>query len=272
MNVQYYRCFTLISLMLPLLMGASSSYAWGPLGHHTVCDVAWRHSSMEIKEQLSATAKRMGYKTFAESCTWADDIRGKAAYDHLKPLHYINVSRNAKRTAAASCLSTSKATCVVTAIDHYLAQLKKPSLSEKHHDQALLLLSHFVGDVHQPLHVSYADDRGGTRRKVVFSGKVVSLHRLWDSQLLYCQRVRGKTASWRRLGRYLSEDKPVGASVLSVVTWADESLSLTRQIYADIPNRGASREYCEHFHPVALERLQLAGWRLATLLAQTLVP
>jgi hypothetical protein len=272
MKVQYYQKFTLYSLVLLLLMKASPSHAWGSLGHHTVCDVAWRNSSTIVKKRLSATAKRMGYKTFAESCSWADDIRGKSAYDYLKPLHYMNVSRQAKRTGSARCLSTAKTTCVVTAIDHYLSQLNDRSLSEKHRDQALLLVGHFVGDVHQPLHVSYANDRGGTRRKVIFSGKVISLHRLWDSQLLYCQQVRGKTASWRRLGRYLSEDKPAGASVLSATAWADESLTITRQIYSNIPDRGASQEYCEHFHPIALERLQLAGWRLATLLAQTLAP
>ena len=45
---------------------------------------------------------------------------------------------------------------------------------------ALRLLAHFVGDVHQPLHVSHPDMRGGTTIDVCLRRRGTTLHRLWD--------------------------------------------------------------------------------------------
>jgi hypothetical protein len=245
--------------------------AWGTLGHQVVCDIAWQASSAQVKAQLQMVAKRMGYKTFAQSCVWADTVKSDSAFDHLKPLHYINVLRSQSSVAGSPCLSRATPQCVVTAIDAYYAQAQRGDLSQLHRDQALLLFSHWVGDVHQPLHVSYKDDRGGTARYVIFSGKLLSLHYLWDTALLYCQQ--GQPRSWRTLGRQLyhrSSGLPV--EPLSVALWANESLAITQQIYTNLSSKKLPDTYCEQYSPIAKRRLQLAGRRLATLLAQMLVP
>jgi hypothetical protein len=48
---------------------------------------------------------------------------------------------------------------------------------------AIILLAHYVGDIHQPLHVSFEDDRGGNNISVSgrCSGK---LHSTWDTCLV----------------------------------------------------------------------------------------
>ena len=50
--------------------------------------------------------------------------------------------------------------------------------------EALKFLIHFVGDIHQPLHVSHARDRGGNDIKVEFFHDRTNLHRMWDSGLI----------------------------------------------------------------------------------------
>ena len=161
---------------------------------------------------------------------------------------------------------------VVTAINHYSNQAVNSALSQKVRDQALLLLGHFVADLHQPLHVSYADDLGGNRRHVVFNGKVLSLHRLWDTELLFCQQPRGKRMSWRVLGQQWHKTPLTGGKLLSPTAWANESLTITRKIYSSLEHKVLDDTYCDEFYPIAEQRLRLAGRRLATLLAQTLVP
>lgn len=278
MKRQYSLYFISSVCIFLLFMSATSAYAWGPLGHRTICDITWRYSSPKVKKEIAAAVKRMGYKTFADSCVWADEIKGQSAYDGLKPLHYMNVAKSADTVSTAACLTQQRVSCVLTAIQHYQQRWRDTSLSVQQRDQALLLLGHFIGDIHQPLHVSYASDYGGTRRQVIFEGKILSLHRLWDTELLYCQPLKGKRPSWRRLGRYLFEHKGASKRLeprlqrLSIVGWADESLAITQQIYQALPHKKRSQEYCQRFYSIALERLHLAGWRLATLLAQTLVP
>lgn len=258
-------------------------YAWGKLGHQVVCDIAWRESSSSLKRQLSKIAKKMGYKTFAESCTWADHIKRYSRYDDLKPLHYLNVSRSQRHVKRAPCLQqyhTRKPQCVITAINQLQQQLLDNTTgSSLNREQMVVFLGHLVGDLHQPLHVSYADDWGGSRQKVVFNGKLQSLHRLWDSGLLYCQlETLGRSSiTWRHLGKtlhqtYVQAQPQQQIDLPLVVTWADESLQITRDIYAQLDSKYLPKSYCEQFYPVAMERLQLAGYRLATLLAQTLEP
>lgn len=41
-----------------------------------------------------------------------------------------------------------------------------------------------MGDIHQPLHVGFTDDQGGSSTKVTFERKDQNLHELWDSGLL----------------------------------------------------------------------------------------
>ncbi|MGH1485905.1 MAG: S1/P1 nuclease [Cellvibrionaceae bacterium] len=252
---------------------AANVYAWGPLGHLSICDAAWRSSQVEIQKQLSATAKRMGYKTFAESCLWPDKIRKQKRYSWSGPLHYMNLRRGDTVIGSSPCNGSTgysekdRPQCVMSAIAYYQQRWLTPTLSIEERDEALLFMSHFVGDIHQPLHVSYADDRGGTQRQVIFNGKLTSLHRLWDGDILYC----GTRASWRTLGKQLYRQHKQysleGRS--SPEDWASESFALTRSVYAGLP-KTLSADYCKQFHPVAMTRLALASVRLSTLLNKKL--
>jgi hypothetical protein len=281
---------SLIKLLLVagILMTANSAYSWGSLGHQVVCDIAWRASSPSVQRALSAASKRMGYKTFADSCTWADKIKSQSRYDDLKPLHYMNLSRHQQSASSADCLHARSPQCVLTAIEHYSHIMSRASVSQKERDKALLLVGHFVADIHQPLHVSYKDDRGGTRKKVNFKGKPTNLHRLWDTQLLYCQKIEGRHPTWRRLGKSLFsgaknsddelEPEMTQSAInrndltLTVSLWAQESFDITRQIYAELGRSSKtiylSDDYCARYYSVAISRLQQAGKRLSVLLQQ----
>lgn len=302
-------------IMIPVLLPVTVSgifwlifsipvQAWGPLGHQTICDIAWRSSTAAVRRQLSSAARRMGYRTFADSCTWPDEIRKQAKYDYLKPLHYMNVERQNTTTAQSACIQEEdrwvrqKAKviyqwshaqfpqCVVTAIPYYVSRLGDSGLSQRQRDEALLLIGHFIGDLHQPLHISYKDDWGGNRRRVVFNGKVLSLHQLWDTDILFCQ-YRG---SWKKLGNQLYRKGLKGvegvkgvkdttilnttvyqADITTPLLWANESLQITRKLYRKLPKR-LPKSYCKQYFPLAAERLQQAGFRLGQLLGTALAP
>ncbi|ODS24699.1 hypothetical protein AB835_02160 [Candidatus Endobugula sertula] len=262
-------------IFILLLLGSFKTYAWGSLGHQVVCDISWRYSETFVRSMLLSVAKRMGYQTFAESCMWADHIKSKALYKDLKLLHYVNVSKNKGDVASSSCLlqknnrnQKSKPQCIVTAIDYYQRRINNNELSQRQRDEAVLLIGHFVGDIHQPMHVSYKDDFGGNRRYVVFQGKRLSIHSLWDSDILYC----GYKGGWRRLGQTLYQQslKHSVLPQLSPTVWANESLAVTQKIYRYLPTK-LPDSYCDQYHPVALRQLQLAGIRLSQLLFSQLL-
>jgi len=49
---------------------------------------------------------------------------------------------------------------------------------------ALSFLTHYTGDIHQPLHVSYAVDAGGNGYSVTYFGKSTNLHSVWDTSMI----------------------------------------------------------------------------------------
>src|SRR5262245_39755523 len=80
------------------------------------------------------------------------------------------------KIGADPCPTADK--CVVTAI---LKDMRDLAFATDDKEQLLLLksLGHWVGDIHQPLHVSFEDDRGGN--KVEVDGPCGrNLHGVWD--------------------------------------------------------------------------------------------
>ena len=94
---------------------------------------------------------------------------------------------------------------------------------------ALKFLVHFVVDVHQPLHVGRAADRGSNAVDVRYDGKVVNLHRFWDTDVLELRRL-GAERYARRLRPAFDADALTSAD--PPAAWAAESLALRSTVYA----------------------------------------
>ncbi|KAI9143661.1 S1/P1 nuclease-domain-containing protein [Paraphysoderma sedebokerense] len=65
--------------------------------------------------------------------------------------------------------------------------------------EAMKFFVHFVGDIHQPLHLSERDE-GGNKAKAKFDGKIRNLHEIWDTRIL---AKRYKTSYHEDFATYL---------------------------------------------------------------------
>ena len=114
---------------------------------------------------------------------------------------------------------------MVSAIITYAKVLRSQDASPAERMEALKFLVHFVGDVHQPLHVSRARDRGGNDIKVEFFHDRTNLHRLWDSGL-----IRRTNKAWATCAAELQQaitPKQLAAwKSTDPVEWATESYKL----------------------------------------------
>jgi hypothetical protein len=235
---------------------------WNNLGHQLVCDIAWRSMSGKSRDQIKALLHRSGYKTFAGACHWPDRIRGEAQWEWTAPYHYINVPQTAITVSRDYC---PDAGCVLSGIEQYKKLLTSvTSRNERLH--TLLFLAHYVADVHQPMHVSYAIDNGGNKLELNFMGEETNLHQLWDGRLL----TRADHPDWMSMGSTLfaqATREDLSEPVTDPLDWANESLQLTRQIYRDLPPGGKlTIHYYETYNPVALRRIKQSGKRLGLLL------
>ena len=62
--------------------------------------------------------------------------------------------------------------------------LKEGNLAPEKVKFHLMTLIHLMGDLHQPMHLGHADDRGGNKHNVIFFNRNSNLHSVWDNALV----------------------------------------------------------------------------------------
>jgi hypothetical protein len=142
--------------------------------------------------------------------------------------------------------------------------------------EALKFLSHFVGDLHQPLHAGHADGLGGNSVMVLVPGGVRrNLHSVWDTELIAMAR-RPWQAYAAELQADITPTDRVQWSALDPFTWASESFALVEDRLRDalrVNEAGepvANHEYYLQKGLTLERRLKQAGFRLARVLEQVL--
>ncbi len=142
--------------------------------------------------------------------------------------------------------------------------------SQEQRWQAFAWVCHLVGDLHQPLHAGFGDDRGGNDIEVVFNGETINLHEFWDLKL-----IQQQAGSWQYLVGDLSVFPPVPAgsdwSPGMVDDWTNESHNLVRTIVYPAPGR-IDETYTRKSWELIQTQLSLAAKRLATIINHQLKP
>ncbi|GER29896.1 endonuclease 2, partial [Striga asiatica] len=125
-------------------------------------------------------------------CQWADRIRRqyhrvRRRYRWASELHYINVQdHNCAYKYTRDCIGRNRVQdrCLSGAINNYTDQLSSYKKAEYNLTEALLFLSHFIADIHQPLHVGYLSDKGGNTINVIWFTRKQNLHHIWDTDII----------------------------------------------------------------------------------------
>jgi hypothetical protein len=242
--------------------------AWGPEGHRIVAELAQRQLDPAAEAQVERLLAPEHTRRLADVATWADDLQDEPARQPLwkatRGLHYINFrDRGCDYRPPRDCPDGH---CVVGALEHYVAVLGDRRQSDAARREALKFVVHFVGDVHQPLHAGYRDDKGGNTYQVRFQGEGSNLHRVWDSGMLSTRRL-----GWQAYAQRLDARRPATLPATTgslYAAWAEESCRLSRGIYPD--GHAVDAAYVQAELPLAERRRREAGRRLAELLNRTL--
>jgi len=276
-------CLLLVNLIFVV-------YAWGPEGHIVVASIAMNNlktSTTQAIQKYLPTGQNL-----PDIANLADTYRSTTDGKWSAILHYVDLFRN--QTAYNAALDCAQG-CVVSAIANYTSILEQtgykykmlpasntfrlpvemqgitlPDIAEPN---ALEFLVHFVGDVHQPLHVGYGDDEGGNTVTVTFYTTKTNLHAVWDSGIITRYNSNATSFTEELLGMIQANSTLNDfTKQTDVVTWANESFDEVRSpdgVYdfnstATIPL--LSDWYYTKNLPVIKLRLIAAGLRLAALL------
>jgi hypothetical protein len=283
-----------LSVVFLILVTPITSRSWGAGGHMMTAQIAFARLNPRAKAKVKALlalpinpAEVSAKSTdFVNAAHWADDLRPFPEFDSFKQLHFIDTPFSTDGTP----LPTLPTPNIVTALEENV-NILKTSTDENAQAQALRLIIHFVGDIHQPLHcgtrVDSANpegDRGGNLVTITVTGsngqpKSTNLHSYWDGGIgsfppgganfappplskipaAVAKAVRGNPAS----NPALKLNDPLNFSV-----WAEESFELAKTVaYPGMKSGGKpTATYNTKARRVANRRIAWGGYRLAALL------
>ncbi|HEX4962880.1 MAG TPA: S1/P1 nuclease [Thermoanaerobaculia bacterium] len=248
-----HRTSFLAVMMLAL---AGPAMAWGPTGHRVVGRIAEHHLTPEAQRAVAAI---LGPESLARVSTWPDDIRSDPNWKQSTPWHFLSIDDNETLETTARAPEGD----VLSAMQRFEKVLRDPQADRKSKAEALKFLVHFVGDVHQPLHVGRRADRGGNEIIVLWFSQPSNLHSVWDGGMIDATKL-----SFSELAEFI--DHPTAEEITTwqsapYADWIKESFDARQQVY-DIGKRDLSYDYAFRQMPLVERRLVQAGVRLAGLL------
>ncbi|MEJ2680772.1 MAG: S1/P1 nuclease [Gammaproteobacteria bacterium] len=266
----HFRNWLSFITLIAAMTLSSPALSFGPDGHRIVAQLAEKHLTPRAQ---SAILKITKGKHLARLATWPDRIRSRSAWKHTKPWHYLSIDDD----ESFNDYSHSKDGDILVALAHFEQVLMDKKTSPKKMWQALAFYTHFVGDIHQPLHVGRRDDYGGNSIHVKWFNKRTNLHAVWDSKLIDYASLTVKEYVTFLDKRSETQIKTWQNS--TYLDWAKESKCLRHSVYEwdkptnkrlsskhHIPN--LSHRYADQHKKLIDEQLAKGGIRLAGKLNQ----
>ncbi|KAI0321224.1 nuclease Le1 [Amylostereum chailletii] len=155
--------------------------AWGSLGHHTVGYVAMEFISANTLSNVKSILGSKFSESLGPAASWADEVR--STYPWASKFHFIDANDSPPDTCSVSVSRDCGSGCIIGAIQNYTTRLLDTDLSATQRQQALLFVTHFIGDIGQPLHVE-AYKVGGNSIDVTCDGDSTNLHHVWDTSMV----------------------------------------------------------------------------------------
>jgi hypothetical protein len=255
MTLAALKSFVCAVLAVLGLLWGLDAHAWGAQGHRVIATLAQSQLTPAARKEVTRLLALEPGETLVSISTWADEHRSEPS----RPWHYVNFPRTSCTYKVKRDCADGR--CVVGAIQAQIKVLASRAPDEERLI-ALKYLVHFAGDVHQPLHAGFQDDKGGNTYQLQAFKHGSNLHALWDAGLIESLGEDTRTMAARLALK--SKVKPWTAKQA-----AQESCRIVAQP-GFYPGHVVSADYIATYTPVMEGRLALAGARLAELLNRVL--
>jgi S1/P1 Nuclease len=288
--------FSAIALATALnFVQPQTALAWGDEGHEVVALVAQSFLEPDVRKRVSALlaadTDSLTSHDIASEATWADKFRDAnvdGSRNKTRQWHFVDVEISSPNLDAAcfnhppipagALASDGPADdCVVDKIQEFAAELANPATDLEEQVEALKFVLHFVGDLHQPLHSSDDQDRGGNDKKVSAAGfPAGNLHHFWDTEFVEQLGPDAKTIASDLIG-HITAQQQTQWQAGGPTDWANETFKIALDdAYGQLPPPSAhgsfrlSDDYVSTATSDVSLQLSKAGVRLAAILNQVL--
>lgn len=235
-------------------------FAWGQKGHDTVAYIAENHLTPVAKAAVDSI---LDGRSLVYYSNWLDNASHTPQYEYSKTWHYKNIDAG----VAYDDAPILPAGDVVTAIVAQTVILTDSLADKDLKSLALKMVTHFLGDIHQPMHLGHKSDLGGNRWKVRYFNRDNNLHSVWDSSIVETGHKWSYTEWQQQIDRATPEDELTIISVTDPSDWARETYAIATEVYDTTPvDYNISFDYIAKWTPVIEQQFLKGGLRLAHLL------
>lgn len=247
-------------IILTLLSVSLFASAYDAVGHRIIADIAYQNLTKKAKKQCD---KVLGVHGMIYLATWADEIKSDKKYDYSYQWHYQNL----KDSMSVEDLKylMDHPTVDGEHLFYGLNQMEDRLRKNPNDAEALKFLVHFVGDLHQPMHLGRAEDLGGNRVKETWFGRNTNLHAIWDGSL-----TESKNMSYTEYSHYLQDKFAPQKHTIKTYTLfqsVQRAYEVRSDIYAyELVKPNSNYDYIYHFSADLDEMLYRGGIQLANIL------
>lgn len=155
---------------------ASKLWAFGDVGHMTVCQLGYELTSDNTKAAIKTL---LGDRSFARQCTWPDQVKrvfkstekagGPSDWRVTAGMHFVNYNDgNIWGDKVSYDVNVYKSGDMLHELVNAYDRLQDPNANANQKLCHLRFLGHLAGDSHQPLHVGRAVDFGGNGKNTAW--------------------------------------------------------------------------------------------------------
>ena len=276
-----------IFVVATAVAASQPAFAWGDKGHEIIAAIARDRLTPKAKAWvdviLATDTDTLTAPDMVSRATWADKWRN--GHRETASWHFVDLELPdpGLKTACFGYPAASEPPsagpaqdCIVDKLGEFEKELGNPSTAPAERVLALKFVLHFVGDIHQPLHASDNEDRGGNCVPVSLGGQRTSnLHSFWDTIVL-TSLGDDPAAIAKALEADITPDEAKAWSAGPAEAWAEESYAVAKSdVYSIGSPSGCvsdrapielSDAYQAHALVTARTQIEKAGVRLAWVL------
>lgn len=257
----------LATAIVAILIADTTACGWTKREHAAIALIAEQNLSPKA---LKAVSEILEGRSISSYASWLDYYREDMQMKVSKPYkgkmirsipHAFQVDKE------LHAFSNPEMSCI-NVIEESILKLKSPdALDDSTRLQCLLNVIHLVGDMHCPVHISYADkrDRGIGGFKIEYRGEKYGFHKVWDGMIVSETFTGGvdDLARWA-----MTSDKKAVKSMQkgSLYDWGTEVAKDAAHVF-DIESGAVVKDtYMYDNSAFVLSLLERAGYRLAYVL------
>ena len=231
------------------------SFGWGIAGHHMIAEIAYLLLSEPAKQKLN---RYLSGTSIQDASTWMDEQKRNPAYQYLSDRHFINIEKGQLFSDPVGKNN------IYSQLTEVMAELENISaLSAEKAKYDLEILIHLMGDLHQPLHVAFGEDKGGNTVNTIVGNKKMNLHVAYDMGII--ELKNNSTGNIIPQFAKLSADQKLEIEKGNLSDWINETRSQLPFVYG-FENSILNQEYLNKAQPLIENQILKAGIRLSYIL------